>query len=117
MTTKELLQQTQTQVRQLAKNRKGIKFPQSLKDSIIKLSNKMNASAIARAIGVSSTFACTVVRLERINKSTLISSNKDKRVPSKENLNSKKITDNNNLQILDITDQFKSIMNSSYAKV
>ena len=107
--TERLIQQTKEQVEKLNKNKKngkGVKFPQSLKDSIIKLSNDMTASDIARAVGVSKTFACTVINRARKNGSPLINNT----TAVKKKSISTKVTDNNNLQILEITDQFKSIM-------
>ena len=109
MKIEELLQQTQEQVRELNKNGRRIKYPQSLKDSIIELSNGMNASAIARAINVSSTFICRIIRLAKKEGSPFIKSTGIKK--SVQNRSISKIgAEDKNLHFFEITDQLKSIM-------
>ena len=72
----------------------------------------MSASAIADTINVSKTFACKTIRLAKKDKSLLVN-----KVTSKKSVQERSMAQSlpieNNLQILDITDQFNSVVKSN----
>lgn len=111
----DLLLKTKKQMRGLNKRGKKSPYPQSIKDAVIELSKHMSASAIARSLGVSKTFACKTVRLAKINNNDL-SLKRDKQIKYKKNDYANKSKADQNLQFVEITDQLKSVVKGNSNK-
>jgi len=72
----ELLTETKRKIELLKKSKKNRYYPQFVKDAVIELSTDMNASQIAKELGLSKTFSCTTIRNNKKINQSLKSSEK-----------------------------------------
>jgi hypothetical protein len=88
------LTETKRKIELFKKSKKNRYYPQFVKDAVIELSTDMNASQIAKELGLSKTFSCTTIRNnKKINQSLISSKKSSEKFP-----------------FVDLTNEFKSFV-------